>query len=48
MVLGRAAAVEGNEDWDVGDDAQAVGCSGIEEAGPQDTSDGEPSDEYMA
>ena len=40
---GGFAAMEGDEDWDVG-----AGCSGIEEAGPQDTSDGKPSEEYMA
>ena len=24
-----------------------MGCSGVEEAGPQDTGDSEPSEEYM-
>ena len=47
-VSGRAAAVESNEGWDIGDDAQDMDCSGIKEAGPQDTSDGKPSKEYMA
>ena len=47
-VLGRDAAVEGDGDWDVGDDAQEAGFFGTEEAGPQDTSAGEPNEEYMA
>ena len=48
MVSGRAAAVEGNEDKDVGNGNQEVGCSCMEEVGPQDISDGEPSEECMA
>ena len=46
--MGRAAAVEGDENWDVGDGAQGAGSSGVEEAGSQDTGDGKPSEEYMA
>ena len=48
MVWGRAAAMVGDEDQDVGDGTQESGCSGVEGAGPQDTGDGEHSEEYMA
>ena len=47
MILDRAVAGKGNEDQDVGDGTQQVGCSGIE-AAPQNTGDGEPSEENMA
>ena len=46
-VLGRAAALENDEDWDFGDDAQEEECSHAEEAGHQDTSAGEGGEEHM-
>ena len=36
-----------DEDWDIGDDVQEGDCSDAKEAGPQDTSADEPSEEYM-
>ena len=47
-VLGRAVAVEGNEDWDAQDNIQETDSSGIEEAGFQDTGDSQPGKECMA
>ena len=40
--------MEGDDNRNVGDDTQGAHCSGIGEAGPQDTSDDEPSEDYMA
>ena len=40
--------MEDNEGWDARDDAYEMSCSGIERAGPQDTSDSKPGEEHMA
>ena len=45
--MGRAAAMDGNEDQTIEDDTQEEDCSGAVETGSQESIAGEASEEYM-